>query len=78
MNEAANSIPAVLSDPAARSYFTGTEDQSRVFKLYFWVSGLAFLQTKSDVTVAVHQKLEENGVTVKAQREVKLQGGSEK
>lgn len=74
MNYAANSIPDVLSDPAARSYFTGTEDQSRVFKLYFWVSGRMFLQAKSDVTLAVHQKLEENGIRVKAQREVKIQG----
>jgi potassium efflux system protein len=62
MTEAAASVPEVISNPPARSYFTGTEDQSRVFKLYFWVSGLVFLKAKSDVTVLVHQKLEENGI----------------
>ena len=72
MTAAAVSIKDVISDPAARSYFTGTEDQSRVFKLYFWVSGRMFLQTKSDVTVAVHKMLAENGIAVKAQKEVKL------
>ena len=72
MTEAATSVPEVISNPPAKSYFTGTEDQSRVFKLYFWVSGLIFLKAKSDVTVLVHQKLEENGIVVKAQREVKL------
>ena len=70
MTEAAVGIPEVISNPPARSYFVGTEDQSRVFKLYFWVSGIIFLQTKSEVTIAVHKILEENGIKVKAQKSI--------
>lgn len=70
MTEASASIPDVLSEPGARSYFSGTDEQSRVFKLYFWVSGTAFLKTKSDVTIAVHKLLEENGIQVKTQKEL--------
>ncbi len=73
MNEAAGRVPEVLPNPPARSYFTGTEDQSRVFKLYFWVAGTVFLKAKSDVTLAVHRLLSENGIEVKTHKEITLQ-----
>ena len=78
MTAAAREVDEVMRHPEPKSYFTGTEEQSRVFKLYYWVSGFLFLQTKSDVSVAVHKKLAENDIVVKTPKEIDLKGGSQR
>ena len=72
MQETALTVDGVLSSPAASSYFQGTENQSKLFKLYYWLHMDRVLDVQSAVALKVHQKLKEHGIEVREQQSMEL------
>jgi len=63
--EVAKAHPKVIADPEPRAYFTDFGDSSLDFKLRFWVEDFNDgYSTKSDVSVAVQEALDEAGIGV--------------